>query len=165
MDKPLFFETLVNTIPSPIFYKDINGIYLGCNTAYENFFGITQEKLTGKSVYDISPKELADIYAKQDQALFNNPGKQEYESLVKDTYGVIHNVIFNKATFTDTNGKIQGLVGIILDITDLKKAQDVIKEKIENLEKLNKLMLDREIKMIELKTRIEQLEQEKLKIQ
>lgn len=154
-----FFETLINTIPSPIFYKDINGLYLGCNTAYEKFFGITKEKLIGKSVYDISPKKLADIYAKQDKLLFDHPGKQEYESLIKDTRGVIHNVIFNKATFSDEQGNIKGLVGIILDITENKKSEEIIQEKINNLEALNKLMVDRELKMIELKKRIEQLEQ------
>ena len=158
---PIFFKTLVDTIPNPIFYKDLDRRFTGCNTAFENFFGTTEKKLIGKTVYDIAPKELANIYNKHDDLLLNNPGKDTYESLLLDSQGVTHNVVFNKATFTNEKGQVDGIVGIILDITDIKNIEQLTKEKAENLERINKLMIDRELKMIELKKRIEELEQEK----
>jgi PAS domain S-box-containing protein len=121
-----FLQRLIETIPNPIFYKDKNGIYTGCNTAFEQYIGFSKEKLVGRSVYDISPKDLADIYNAQDWKLLDNPGTQIYESAVKYADSSTHNVIFNKATFTDLMGNIDGIVGIIIDITERKHAEDAL---------------------------------------
>ncbi|MGZ7049011.1 MAG: PAS domain S-box protein, partial [Methanobacterium sp.] len=43
-----FQQTLIDTIPSPIFYKDTDGIYRGCNKAYEEFLGLKKEYIVGK---------------------------------------------------------------------------------------------------------------------
>ncbi|HNW98277.1 MAG TPA: PAS domain S-box protein [Bacteroidales bacterium] len=121
-----FLQTLINTIPNPVFYKDEKGRYLGCNKAFENNIGGKKENLIGKNVYDLSPKELADIYFEKDNELFKNPDLQIYESKVKYTDGSIHDVIFHKATFEKNDGSIGGLVGVILDITERKKFEDAL---------------------------------------
>ena len=118
-----FQQQLIDALPVPIFYKDSEGRYLGCNRAFEQFFGQKKEQVTGKSVYDISPKELADIYHEQDMALLQSQKTQIYESSVKDTGGVVHNVIFHKATFPEIDGSVGGLIGAILDITERKRAE------------------------------------------
>jgi diguanylate cyclase (GGDEF)-like protein/PAS domain S-box-containing protein len=123
----IFLNTLLNSIPIPIFYKDRDGRYTGFNRAYEKFFGATKEKLIGKTVFDISPPELAKIYYAKDNELLESGVEQEYESQVKNTFGVIRDVIFNKAVFTDSQGKISGMIGAILDITERKLAEEQIK--------------------------------------
>ena len=62
MEHDRFLQRLIDTIPNPVFYKDKNGIYTGSNTAFEEYIGLTKDQLIGKSVYDIAPKDLADIY-------------------------------------------------------------------------------------------------------
>ena len=62
-----FLQTLMETIPMPVFYKDGNGQYQGCNKAFEEFLGIAKERLIGKTVYDVARKELADEYAREGQ--------------------------------------------------------------------------------------------------
>ncbi len=37
-----FTEMLLNAIPNPIFYKNANGVYLGCNDAFEAFIGLSR---------------------------------------------------------------------------------------------------------------------------
>ena len=119
----LFQQRLIDALPVPVFYKDSEGRYLGCNRSFEEFFGKKKEQVTGKSVYELSPKEFADLYHEKDRALLQNPGIQIYESTVKDTGGVVHNVIFHKATFSNMDGSVGGLIGAILDITDRKRAE------------------------------------------
>ena len=51
-------KMLLDAISAPIFYKDANGIYLGCNVAFERYLGLSREQIIGKSVYDISPQDL-----------------------------------------------------------------------------------------------------------
>ncbi|MEI6154946.1 MAG: PAS domain-containing protein, partial [Deltaproteobacteria bacterium] len=111
----LFLETLIDTIPNPIFYKNIKGEYTGCNNAFAIYMGIRKEEILGKTVYDLSPKELADVYKKTDRELFDHPGVQVYETQIKYADEALHDVVFNKATFTDEDGNVNGLVGVILD--------------------------------------------------
>ena len=51
--------------------------------AFEEYIGKTQEELIGKNVYDLAPKELADIYLEKDKELLEKPTTQEYETQVK----------------------------------------------------------------------------------
>ncbi len=119
-----FLNTLLNAIPIPVFYKDRDGRYLGFNRAYETFFGAARDQLIGKTVFDISPRELAESYQARDTELFESGGVQQYESQVKNTHGVLRDVIFNKAVYTDSQGTIIGLIGAILDITEHKRAEE-----------------------------------------
>jgi len=130
-----FLKTLVNAIPAPIFYKDRDGKYLGCNSAFETFSGETKERLIGKSVFDINPPELAEIYHAQDNELFNSGGVQCYESQWKNAHGELRNFIFNKAVFTDSKGATTGLIGVLIDITERKRAEKALKESEARLEK------------------------------
>ncbi|MCP4575466.1 MAG: PAS domain S-box protein [Deltaproteobacteria bacterium] len=90
-DREAFLSALVNAIPIPVFYKDKAGRYLGFNKAFEIFFGETRERLIGKSVFDVNPPELAEIYHAKDQELFMGEGIQRYESMVKNTNGELRN--------------------------------------------------------------------------
>jgi two-component system, cell cycle sensor histidine kinase and response regulator CckA len=118
-----FLPTVLDVVPSPVFYKDIHGVYLGCNRACAAFFGLTKEQIVGKSVYEVAPRELADIYHEKDSELFRKPGLQVYESAVQQGNGPRRDVIFYKSTFTDIEGNLAGLIGVILDITDRKQAE------------------------------------------
>ena len=123
-----FLQHLIDAIPSPIFYKDIGSIYRGCNSAFEKYLGLTKDKIIGKSVYDVSPPDLAEKYREMDQALFKEPGVQVYESSVRYADGTRHDVVFNKSTFTNANNEVSGLVGVILDITERKRIEDDLRE-------------------------------------
>jgi PAS domain S-box-containing protein len=121
-----FLNTLLNSLPIPVFYKDRDGCYIGFNTAYEEFIGKTREQLLGKSVFDIAPPDLAEIYHAKDLELLRDQDMQVYESQVRDMQGVVHDVIFHKATFADNGGAVAGLIGAILDITEQKRDQEAL---------------------------------------
>lgn len=123
-----FLRTLLDTIPNPVFYKDREGRYTGCNRAFEAFIGKPSEDIIGKSVYDMGPAAIADMYAQKDQELFQTPGTQRYEWQVQRCNGEIRDVIFHKASLLDRHGKVSGLVGVISDITERKQAEKSLRE-------------------------------------
>jgi PAS domain S-box-containing protein len=119
-----FLQQLLDTIPIPVFYKDRDGLYLGCNAAFEASTRLSRKELVGKTVHEVVPKERADMHHEVDLALLRHPGIQTYEvsGIYKD--GKHHDVIFNKATFVDANDCVAGIVGIQTDITEHKKAEE-----------------------------------------
>lgn len=131
-----FQQTMMDTIPSPIFYKDRQGRYLGCNAAFESYIGRPRTEVIGRTVYDIAPKELADLYHEADQALFQTPGVQRYEAQVRYADGSFHEVFFTKGTFTDLEGNVAGLVGVMLDITERRRVEQELERYHDHLEDL-----------------------------
>jgi len=118
-----FLQLIIDTIPSPIFYKDADGKYLGFNRSYESFVGLTREQMLGKTVHELWQKDFADRFRSMDQTLLDKPGIQVYESSVRHADGTRHDVVFNQAAFRNQNGSIGGLVGVMLDITERKAAE------------------------------------------
>ena len=131
----VFLKTLLNAIPIPIFYKGIDGHYMGLNKSFEEFFGKTNQELVGKSVFDIHLRDMAEIYNEKDLELFHNPGVQVYNSQMKDARGDVHDVISQKSTFSDPQGNVIGLIGVILDITERKRLEEEKENLVVDLQK------------------------------
>jgi two-component system cell cycle sensor histidine kinase/response regulator CckA len=136
-----FLNTLLDAIPIPVFYKDRNGRYLGFNRAFETFYGATRERLIGKTVFDANPRDLAEIYYAKNNELFESGGVLQYESQLKNAHGQLRDVIFNKSVLTDSQGAVSGLVGTILDITDRKRMENVLRESEERFRTLTEKSL------------------------
>lgn len=115
-----FMTHLMEAIPVPVFFKDVNHVYVGCNHAFAEFLGLPKERIVGKPVFDVVFLETAEIFRERDETLFRNPGSQVYTTSVKRYDGSIREVIFHKATYGDPEGPVSGLIGVILDITDRK---------------------------------------------
>jgi len=133
-----FISTLLETMPIPIFYKDTKCRYLGCNRAFKEFVGLEDSQLIGKTVFDIAPADIALRYEELDQHLLANPGTQSYEWKVSTQNGSVRTVVFNKATYTDADGQLAGIVGTMQDITDLKDLQICMQEARESAEQSNR---------------------------
>jgi PAS domain S-box-containing protein len=146
-DEPHFLQTLLDAIPTPVFYKNSEGVYLGCNRAFEVYRGIVRDDLVGRSVFAIAPRELAQQYFEADaQLLAQGPGAiQTYETQVMYADGSQHDVIFYKANFTNRAGEVAGLVGTLLDITGRKTAEHQLALAKEDTERLLRRVLPESI--------------------
>ncbi|MCT4618179.1 MAG: diguanylate cyclase [Marinisporobacter sp.] len=127
-DNLKFLQTLIDTIPNPIFYKDSKGVYKYSNIAHCEYLGLKKEDIIGHNIYDILPKDIANEHYKIDEDLLKNQGKIVYDSKLKYADAELHDVIFTKATFTNQEGETKGLVGVIIDIAERKKAEKSINQ-------------------------------------
>ncbi|HEY3278772.1 MAG TPA: PAS domain S-box protein, partial [Syntrophorhabdaceae bacterium] len=122
------FQTVIDMIPAAIFYKDVEGRYLGCNKPFESLFGISKSDIIGKTAYDLAPPDLAENYSTADAKTLSGPGILRYETSVQDPSGVRHDAIFQKRFFSDLTGKIGGIVGMGIDVTEQKKTEKALRE-------------------------------------
>ncbi|MFZ5448133.1 MAG: PAS domain-containing sensor histidine kinase [Thermodesulfobacteriota bacterium] len=140
-DQLHFLQVLIDAIPTPIFYKNPQGKYLGCNQAFEGCLGMSKEQIISKTVYEVTPPNLAAIYHAADQELFQNPGFQSFESSAVFADGTKNEVLFNKATFLNADGTLGGLVGTILNLSRLKKVEKALRESESKLRFLSSQLL------------------------
>ncbi len=133
-----FQQVLIDAIPTPVFYKDAQALYQGCNRAFEEMVGLPRERIIGKTVYDTAPKELADIYFQMDERLLKNPGSQSFEVEIRYNDNPPRQVVFTRATYENSDGSLGGLVGFMFDITDRKQLEHqlFLSQKLESVGKL-----------------------------
>jgi len=133
-----FTEALLSSIPTPVFYKDKEGRYLGCNRAFSEMMGVTSEGIKGKTVHELWPSEQAKTYHDKDLELMGNPSRQIYEFEVRDKDGVDRPVIYAKDVFRDENDQVAGIVGAFLDISERKQAEETLHRLNRELQALSK---------------------------
>jgi PAS domain S-box-containing protein len=118
-----FTRALLDSVPTPVFFKDKDGRYLGCNRAFTEIMGKTAAEILGKTVFELWPGRQAEMYHRKDLELMANPQRQAYEFEITDKDGKVRPVIYIKDAFYDENGKLAGIVGAFLDITERKQIE------------------------------------------
>ncbi|SCW88988.1 PAS domain S-box-containing protein/diguanylate cyclase (GGDEF) domain-containing protein [Rhizobium mongolense subsp. loessense] len=130
-DGKISFELLLEAAAVPIVYKNLEGVHLGCNRAFESFFGVTKQQLAGKTIFDIVPRHLAEHVSAHDELLVKEGGIQRYEARVAKADGAFRDVFLSKALFTNNRGEPAGLISVMVDITERKQAEQRLKEALE----------------------------------
>ena len=133
-----FLQNLIDTIPNPIFHKDTQGLYQGCNKAFQDYVGLPKELIVGRSVFDVHPQEYAEVYHERDMGLLANPGVLTYEAVIRHFTGETRDVIMSKATYNDPEGKVAGILGVMVDISERRQAEDDLKSSLREKEVLLK---------------------------
>ena len=123
-----FLQSLIDTIPDPIFVKDQNHRLVVVNQAYCRFIGSSLEMLTSKTDYDLFSKAEADIFWEKDELVLTTNEQLENEENFTDTHGITHLIATKRSLHKDAAGNLF-LVGIIRDITERKRLEEELKQK------------------------------------
>ncbi|MEZ5628286.1 MAG: PAS domain S-box protein [Rhodocyclaceae bacterium] len=124
-DQLLFVEVLIDALPNPVFYKGADARFLGCNRAFEAAFGVARDALRGKRVLDtdIFPVAERGAYHAEDQRLIAATGAVAREQAIVFADGQRHDTLYWAQGFRLADGQPGGLLGVIVDITELKAAE------------------------------------------
>jgi len=122
----LFLTTLLDSIPDHIFYKNKEGLYLGCNAAFENSCGLSKTEIVGKNDFDLYDTTLSEKFIQSDREAIKASKAVRTEETV--TYPDGRTIITEtlKTKYKNTDGVIAGIIGISRDITERKREQERI---------------------------------------
>jgi PAS domain S-box-containing protein len=120
-----FIQSLVETIPNPLFVKGIDTRFINFNSAYEKAFGIDANEYIGKTILDMGflPEATRQSYQDEDSALLQSGGEFSREIQVSFSDQQIHDVIYQVSTFDLPDGERGGLVGLMTDISQIKELE------------------------------------------
>ncbi|MGI6686651.1 MAG: two-component system sensor histidine kinase NtrB [Bacillota bacterium] len=127
-----FLQNLIDTIPNPIYYTDLNLVFTGCNKAFKDFFGLSQEEIINKTVWDIFPVDIAEKVYINSQISADHE-LPNLELTLTNNEGSPRELIFNNAFVYDNERKKSGFLCVIIDFTE----QSQFQKEIARVERLN----------------------------
>ncbi|MDH5766220.1 MAG: PAS domain S-box protein, partial [Gammaproteobacteria bacterium] len=119
-------QTILDTIPVRVYWKNINGEFMGCNSLFAKDTGLNSpQEVINKTDYDMPWKDHANSYKEKEQEIINNNSSfLHVEELQTHIDGTGKWIEYNKTPLTDTNNNIIGILGTYQDIT-LRKANEL----------------------------------------
>ncbi len=126
-------QAIIDNTTALIYLKDIKGRFIFVNRQFETLFNISKTDVSGKNDYDVFPREMADSIILNDQKVVETNSPLEVEENVPHNDG-IHTYISTKFPLFDTFGSLYGICGVSTDISDRKKAEDLLKNYSKKLE-------------------------------
>ena len=113
-----FDKVLLDTIPNPIYYKNVEGKFLGCNTSFTSLVNCSRDEVIGKTAFDFFPLPIATKNTLIDQELLNTFSTSTSEFTFYTTSNEMKHIILNKAVYKNIDGSVGGIVCIMDDITE-----------------------------------------------
>lgn len=135
-------ESLLDSTPDIIFFKNLNGVYLGCNTSFAEFIGKTKDKIIGKTDHDLFSMEIADTFRKYDKAVLklNKPNHNEEWITYPDGRKILIDTL--KTPYHGPNKEKIGILGISRDITEHKKLEYEVNNNLKQQKFLAEISVD-----------------------
>ncbi|WP_199611101.1 ATP-binding protein [Flocculibacter collagenilyticus] len=121
-------RSIMDTIPDHIYFKNIDGSYLGCNKAYEEFIGEKEERLVGNTSFEYLPHSQAQEITECEnevltqQVVLRNKRIQTSHQAIQGIYDTLH------MPFYSNNNELLGLVCIARDITHQEQTIQALKQ-------------------------------------
>ena len=121
--------TVLNSIPVRVFWKDLNLVYLGCNTPFARDAGCeTPAEVIGKDDYAIAWREQAELYRADDRMVIESgEARLLFEEPQTTPSGKRIHLLTSKVPLRNAEGTIVGVLGAYQDITERKQAEEALR--------------------------------------
>ena len=124
-------KNILDHFPGVVFWKDLESIYLGCNQAFANGAGLNNANdIIGKTDFDLAwaSAEAEDYRADDAEVMKSGKAKLHIIEMQHQSKGRLIWLDTSKIPIRDAEGKVSGVMGVSVDISERKKADDAIRE-------------------------------------
>jgi PAS domain S-box-containing protein len=125
-----FIRSMIDAIEDLIFFKDLNGVYLGCNKAFATqLLKLSENEIIGKTDFDlVANPAQAQFFSDTDREAIRSGRTLVYENTLDLENGDHAHLETVKTTFSDELGNMNGIIGVSRDITHRKHIEIQLKE-------------------------------------
>ncbi|MEO0987035.1 MAG: EAL domain-containing protein [Cyanobacteria bacterium J06639_14] len=124
-----FYGNIIHTLPDLIWLKDPKGVYLACNRRFEDFFGVSEQEIIGKTDDDFVNARLADLSQEHNKEviLTGTPStNEEWKTFANDGHRELLEV--SRLPMYDDNGELIGILGIGHDVTAHRESEEKLQK-------------------------------------
>ncbi len=114
---------IIDSLPFPINFRNVEGVYISCNKAFERLLGKSREELIGRSCTESHTLVVAEMISLKDREILESTTDVVYEYPFKSATGTIRDMLIYKSAIRNDAGEIQGLVSSLYDVSDRRKAE------------------------------------------
>lgn len=119
-----YLDSFLDSLPGSIYWKDRDGIFLGCNQFVADMAGVANpSEVIGKSDFELCWSDQAEEIRQADQAIMQGSKTKTIEEIVPLANGQEIIMLSNKTPLRDQDGKVIGVLGMSLDITKQKQLE------------------------------------------
>ena len=122
-----FMEKIIDSVADPIFVKDREHRLLLVNAAECELAGRSREEMVGSTDYAFFPKEQVDVFWEKDEIVFKTGEGNVNEEEITNAQGDKRIIVTKKTLYSDMDGAGY-IVGVIRDVTDLKKVEAEVRK-------------------------------------
>lgn len=120
----MLLQTIIDSSPDLIFFKDTSFVLLGCNAAFCKVLGLDRSQIVGKRDVDLFPHKEALFFNQRDKAILESGKPQSNSEWMTFPDGTQKKFEVMKAPFYDETYTIAGIVGISREIASKKYSRD-----------------------------------------
>lgn len=121
-----FEDVLLDSLPNPVYYKDVDGKFIRCNSCFASLVKSSKENIIGKLAYEFFPKDVADRHRQIDKNIMKTFGTFLDEVMLNMQDGSIKYFTLNKAVYLNSDGSVGGIVCVMNDITNRVKEKEFL---------------------------------------
>jgi PAS domain S-box-containing protein len=108
----------IQSIPDPVFYKSTELKYLGCNKAFEDYTGLTQDKIIGKPDEEVLPPDVAKSLSQAEKNAIDLKTIQQTELWMNLPAGDKALMNFRLSPLINSQDQVNGIIGVARDVTE-----------------------------------------------
>ncbi len=152
-----FLKKVVENSADAIITTNMEGRITFWNKGAEELYGYRSEDTLGKEIDFLYPDELKNIRKKWQKSILSGMTMRNVNTRIYNSNGDLVDISLTISPLRDPDGTPKGTVGISKDVTKIRRAERRVSESIEELEKWQRLTINRENRMVELKNEIKDL--------
>lgn len=123
-DDRLLLESVVRSVPEPIFVKDRDLRYVLINDAAARSMGWNERDCIGRTAAEMTRPDVVERFDTQDRAVLAAGRTMEFEDQIVLERGVTRCYRTIKAPWRDSAGRVLGVVGVARDVTRRRAAEE-----------------------------------------